>query len=158
MIGTSPLSFTSQTYPFVQSPQQGPFGYGAGLQPFAQQSQLYGLPLQQVVQAIAQQLGHVNQLSQHQSQLLQQLIQIVPQQLQQIQQYLQILPQLIHQQSQQVQPMGPSFGTFGPQQPFGGVPTWSGAGIPQQAATVGLPGTGANLGFPTLGGQSAPVM
>jgi hypothetical protein len=158
MIGTYPFSITSQTYPVVQSPQQGLFGYGAGLQPFVQQSQLYGLPLQQLVHAIAQQLGQVNQLNQQQSQLLHQLIQIVPQQLQQIQQFLQILPQLIHQQSQ-VQPFGLGFSAFGPwQQPFGGASTWPGAGVPQQAVTVGLPGAGANLGFPAPGGQSAPVM
>jgi hypothetical protein len=156
MIGTYPFSFAPQGYPFLQS-QQSPFGYGAGLQPFAQQAQLYGVPLQQLVQAIAQQLGQVNQQNQQQTQLLHQLAQIVPHQLQQIQQLVQVLPHLIQQQLQQIQPAGPGIGAFAPwQQPFGGVSTWSGAGIPQQ--TVGQPGTGASLGFPTIGGQQAPVM
>jgi hypothetical protein len=132
------------------------FGYGVTPQPFAQLGQAYAPQLQQVLQAVAQQLSHLNQLNQQQSQLLQQLIQAVPQQLQQIQHILQLLPQLIHQQSLQIhqQPAG----GFGPwQQPFGG-PPWSGAGIPQQATSAGQQGTGANLGFPILTGQSGPVM
>jgi hypothetical protein len=160
--------FSPQVSPFLQSqphmtfgyPQQIPFGFGGISQPFGQPSQ-YALPQQQVIQAIAQQLLHLNQQNQQQLQLLHQLIQAVPYQLQQIQQFLQILPQVIHQQSAQIhpQPYAQGIGGIGswPQQFAGGSP-WSGASIPQHASPVGQPGIGANFGFPSVGGQPGSVM
>jgi len=153
--GAYPFSFASQLQPFQQSQQQMPFGYG-----MSSQSQSFPPPLQQIVQAFAQQIGQLNQHAQQQSHLLHQLTQVVPQQLQQIQQFLQFLPQAIQQQSQiHQQPFGQAAGAFGPMnQPFGGISAWAGGGMPQQG-TGGQTGVGGNLvGFPASGGQPGFVM
>lgn len=156
--GGYPVSSGSQVSPYLQSQQLAPFSQGIGAHPFAQQSQPFALPLQQLVQAVTQQLVQLHQLNQQQSQWLQQLIQVVPQQLQQIHQFLQYLPQVIQSQMHQPQP-GPGLGGFGAwQQPFGGSPAWTGGSMSQQGTTAGQSGGGANLGFPTLAGQSGPVM
>jgi hypothetical protein len=156
--GNYPFASGSQFQPYLQPQQQIPFG-GLGVHPFAQQTQSYGMPLQQILQTFAQHIGQLNQHNQQQSQLLQQLTQTVPQQLQQIQQFLQFLPQVIQQSQLHQQPSGHGVSGFGPwqQQPFGGSSTWAGAGLPPQGLG-GQGGIGGNLGIPSIGPQSGLVM
>ena len=101
----SVFSFGSPiTYPTFQPIPLGFSPYGSGN--LSTSPQLYGQPLQQILQIlqiVPQQLQHLQQLQyaqQQQLQHVQQLLQVVPAQLAQLQQLIQFVPQQIQQMQQ----------------------------------------------------------
>lgn len=143
--GGSP--FGAQSHPYLQSLQQGSFGYGGISSPFGTQT-VQLTPQQQQLLHIPQQLQQLQYLQQHLAVQIQQL----GQQLLQIQQLLQLLPQQIQQLQQQL-----------PWQQSGGIQSFSGpfpfsspqtGGGPWSWPTPGQPG----LGPQTFASQGGPVM